>query len=115
MISREINNLIKSFVRFITESTSLYQLFNFTYFYYDMGKKRVAAAYIFGTKYKELSQIKIIEELTDPPQCAFQISSIIGEHGKLTPRDVYNKILKKEFLLSHPEKTKTSRASIAKC
>ena len=79
-----------------------------------MGKKRVAAAYIFGQKYKDLAQINIIEEVSVPPPYAFKLSPNFSEHRKLDPRDYY-KLLETVFFSSHPLKTKTARSSLANC
>ena len=80
-----------------------------------MGKKRVAAAYLFGEKYVGLTQTVITDELTNPSQVAFDSSPNIGDNCKLKPSEVYQKILDKDFLLAHPEKTKTSRSPISVC
>ena len=80
-----------------------------------MGKKKVASSYIFGDEYKSLSKTPIIEDLKSPSQCAYPLSNRAEEYGKLIPKLVYRKILDGEFLISHPEKTKTSRAIVSRC
>ena len=80
-----------------------------------MGKKRVAAAYIFGEKYKELVQTQVDDELANPSEFVFAPSPNITDNGKLSPREVYNKILEQVFYLSPPEKTKTHRDKVSEC
>ena len=79
-----------------------------------MGKKRTASAYIFGAKYKNLVDIGIPEDLAEFPLSAYDISPTVEENG-LHPREVYNRILDGVFSVAHPEKTKTSRATVAEC
>ena len=71
-----------------------------------MGRKRVAAAYIRGEKYKKLVNYQIVEDLATPQLVTFKLSTNVTENGKLKPDEVYNKILEGEFFISHPERTK---------
>ena len=57
----------------------------------------------------------IIEDLTSPSQCAYPISNNVDQYGKLEPKAVYRKILDGEFLIAHPEMTKTSRVIVSRC
>ena len=80
-----------------------------------MVKKKVASTYLHGKVYEELFNTQIIEELSAPSECAYSKSDKIEDHSTMPVRDVYHKILQGEFLISHPEKTKTSRATVSKC
>ena len=79
-----------------------------------MWARKGAAAYLFDEKYVGVTQTVITDELTNPSQVAFDSSPNIGD-SKLKPSEVYQKILDKDFLLAHPEKTKTSRSPISVC
>ena len=59
--------------------------------------------------------MKIIEELSSQSVTAFSLSANVEDFGKLSPKNVYDKILSGDFLISHPEKTKTTRACVAQC
>ena len=80
-----------------------------------MGKKKVAASCIHGNSYKELSMMPIINELKTPSQVAYPTSDASVGYAKLTRKQVYEKILSGDFLVAHPEKTKTTRAKVSKC
>ena len=57
----------------------------------------------------------ISEELVTARQFQYPISSNSDANGKLSAREVYNKILDGAFYISPPEKTKTSRSVVSKC
>ena len=80
-----------------------------------MVKLRNAAYHLIGVKYKELQDIAIIKDLEKPAESAYSKSPEQEAHGKLTPKDVYSKIVDGEFFISDPELTKTTRASVSQC
>ena len=80
-----------------------------------MGKKRVASAYISGQNYKKLVGTVIQDNLVEPSDFAFPLSSNIEDNMNLTPRQIYTRIIEGTFLLTPPEKTKTVRNSVSQC
>ena len=80
-----------------------------------MGKKHAASSSIHGNRYKELSMMPIIDELKISSQVAYPPSVAITDYADLTRKVVYEKILSGDFLIAHPEKTKTTRAKVSMC
>ena len=80
-----------------------------------MGKKKLAASYIFGNQYQKLSEVVICTELSSSKETVFDISPRVEDNGKLNPKEVYMKILDGLFFISEPERTKTERAVVSPC
>ena len=80
-----------------------------------MGKKNLASSYVHGENYKLQSEMTVTEELATPSVTAYPLSDNVEEYGKLNAKSVFDKIINREFLIAHPEKTKTSRATASRC
>ena len=80
-----------------------------------MGKKRVAASHLHGKNYETLKRLEVIEDLVEPATSPFPLAPNSEENSKLSPLEVYLRLINGTFYIAPPEKSKTSRTTVAKC